>query len=157
MQGVLLEKATESANEAIETPGHQRRSTRGSEDAIADERQQGNSVSPDDLIVRNLLTYRFLGLHHNGFTYIVHFLSFSQALAHQYSTELLQVELERTRLNSACFIESNVSFEPVAKPASAQYASFSFRGSMDSPSRNHRSSPQQHAAGSPSFSHRNRR
>lgn len=52
LQGVLLEKATESASEAVENPGHHRRSTRGSEDALADERQQGMTLSPDDLIVR---------------------------------------------------------------------------------------------------------
>ena len=50
LQGVLLEKATESATEAVENPGHHRRPTRGSEDA--DDRQQGLNVSPDDLIVR---------------------------------------------------------------------------------------------------------
>lgn len=55
LQGVLLEKATEGVTEAIENPGHARRATRGSEDALADERQQGGmSVSPDDLIVRSL-------------------------------------------------------------------------------------------------------
>lgn len=54
LQGVLLEKATESASEAVENPGHHRRPTRGSEDALGDDRQQGLSVSPDDLIVRAL-------------------------------------------------------------------------------------------------------
>lgn len=49
LQGVLLEKATETLSEAVDNPGHQRRPTRGSEDA--DERQ-GLMVSPDDLIVR---------------------------------------------------------------------------------------------------------
>lgn len=53
LQGVLLEKATESLSE-VENPGHNRRPTRGSEDAAADEKQQGASVSPDDLIVRFL-------------------------------------------------------------------------------------------------------
>ncbi|KAF2291209.1 hypothetical protein GH714_020663 [Hevea brasiliensis] len=49
LQGVLLEKATENVAEAVENPGHQWRSTRGSEDAL-DDRQQGMTVSPDDLI-----------------------------------------------------------------------------------------------------------
>jgi exocyst complex component 2 len=55
LQGVLLEKATENVTETVENPGHQRRSTRGSEDALADDRQQGMTVSPDDLIVRIVL------------------------------------------------------------------------------------------------------
>ena len=53
LQGVLLDKATESVSENAENPGHNRRATRGSEEA-ADDRQDGMSVSPDDLIVRNL-------------------------------------------------------------------------------------------------------
>lgn len=53
LQGVLLEKATENMTEAVENPGHHRRPTRGSEDALADDRQLGMTVSPDDLIVRN--------------------------------------------------------------------------------------------------------
>ena len=53
LQGVLLEKATETLSE-VENPGHNRRSTRGSEDAVPDERQQAASASPDDLIVRFL-------------------------------------------------------------------------------------------------------
>lgn len=52
LQGVLLEKATESMTEAVDNSGHQRRSTRGSEDA--DDRQTGMAVSPDDLIVRTV-------------------------------------------------------------------------------------------------------
>ncbi|KAK4802791.1 hypothetical protein SAY86_000994 [Trapa natans] len=111
LQGDLLEKATEGVIEAAENPGHARRATRGSEDALVDERQQGGaSVSPDDLI----------------------------ALAQQYSSELLQAELERTRINTACFVES-IPFDTVPEPA---YTS-SFRGgpaAMDSPSRNHRGS-----------------
>lgn len=55
LQGDLLEKATESVSETVETPSHQRRPTRGSDDVMADERQQGMTVSPDDLIVRNFL------------------------------------------------------------------------------------------------------
>ncbi|KAJ7969694.1 Exocyst complex component SEC5 [Quillaja saponaria] len=123
LQGVLLEKATESVIEAVENPGHHRRPTRGSEDAVAEERQQGMSVSPDDLI----------------------------ALAQQYSSELLQTELERTRINTACFAES-IPLDSVPEPAKAAYASF--RGSMDSPSRNYRGT---YATESPSFSrHRHR-
>lgn len=59
LQGVLLEKATESVTEAVENPGHHRRSTRGSEDALADDRQQGMTVSPDDLIVSKYLLFSF--------------------------------------------------------------------------------------------------
>lgn len=123
LQGVLLEKATESISEVVENPGHQRRPTRGSEDALADERQQGVSVSPDDLI----------------------------ALAQQYSSELLQAELERTRINTACFVES-LPLE--SAPESAKVAYASFRGSMDSPSRNYRGTQ---AVGSSSFAQRRRR
>ncbi|KAK6277157.1 hypothetical protein POUND7_017480 [Theobroma cacao] len=123
LQGVLLEKATESISEIVENPGHHRRPTRGSEDALADERQQGVSVSPDDLI----------------------------ALAQQYSSELLQAELERTRINTACFVES-LPLESAPESAKAAYASF--RGSMDSPSRNYRGTQ---AMGSPSFTKRRRR
>ncbi|XP_057490413.1 exocyst complex component SEC5A-like [Actinidia eriantha] len=123
LQGVLLEKATESVTEIIETPGHHRRPTRGSEDALSDDRQQGMTVSPDDLI----------------------------ALAQQYSSELLQAELERTRINTACFVES-IPLDSVPESARAAYASF--RGSMDSPSRNFRGSQ---AVGSPGFSRQRRR
>ncbi|XP_011044208.1 PREDICTED: exocyst complex component SEC5A-like isoform X2 [Populus euphratica] len=55
LQGVLLEKATENVTETVENPGHQRRSTRGSEDALADDRQQGMTMSPDDLIIDVLM------------------------------------------------------------------------------------------------------
>lgn len=51
LQGMLLEKATESVTEAAENPGHHRRPTKGTDDTLVDERQQGISVSPDDLIV----------------------------------------------------------------------------------------------------------
>ncbi|KAG4157570.1 hypothetical protein ERO13_D02G070200v2 [Gossypium hirsutum] len=122
LQGVLLEKATESLSE-VENPGHNRRPTRGSEDAAADEKQQGASVSPDDLI----------------------------ALAQQYSSELLQGELERTRINTACFVES-LPMESAPDSVKAAYASF--RGPMDSPSRNYRGTQ---ATGSPSFTQRRRR
>ncbi|KAK1361317.1 Exocyst complex component SEC5 [Heracleum sosnowskyi] len=97
LQGVLLEKATESATESVDTPTNLRR--RGG-DEHSDERQQGSAVSPDDLI----------------------------ALAQQYSSELLQAELERTRVNTACFIES-YPLDSVPEQAKA-----SIRGSMDSPS-----------------------
>ncbi|KAK3043863.1 hypothetical protein RJ639_000562 [Escallonia herrerae] len=123
LQGVLLEKATESVTETIEIPTHHRRPTRGSDDVLADDRQHGMSVSPDDLI----------------------------ALAQQYSAELLQAELERTRLNTACFAES-IPLDSVPESAKAAYASF--RGSMDSPSRNFRGSQ---SVGSPGFSRQRRR
>ncbi|XP_048442489.1 exocyst complex component SEC5A isoform X2 [Pyrus x bretschneideri] len=119
LQGVLLDKATESVSENVENPGHNRRATRGSEEA-ADDRQDGMSVSPDDLI----------------------------ALAQQYSSELLQAELERTHINTACFVES-IPLDSVPESAKRAYASF--RGSLDSPSRNYRGN-----TGSPSYT-RNRR
>ncbi|KAL4651561.1 hypothetical protein ACB092_01G169400 [Castanea dentata] len=122
LQGVLLEKATENMTEAVENPGHHRRPTRGSEDALADDRQQGMTVSPDDLI----------------------------ALAQQYSSELLQAELERTRINTACFVES-IPLDSVPEAAKSAYASFR---SIDSPSKNYRGT---HATGSPSFSRHRRR
>ncbi|KAL9359035.1 hypothetical protein Peur_047158 [Populus x canadensis] len=129
LQGLLLEKATENVTEAVENPGHQRRPTRGSEDALADDRLQGMTVSPDDLI----------------------------ALAEQCSSELLQSELERTRINTACFIES-IPLDSVPESAKAAYA---YRGSMDSPrsymdspGRNYRGSQ---AMGSPGFSRHRRR
>ncbi|MCD7468837.1 Exocyst complex component S5A [Datura stramonium] len=123
LQGVLLEKATECVAEATETPTHSRRPTRGSDDVFLDDRQQGMTVSPDDLI----------------------------ALAQQYSSELLQPELERTRLNTACFVES-IPLDSVPESAKAAYASL--RGSLGSPSRSFRGS--QHI-GSPSFSRPRRR
>ncbi|KAL8459313.1 hypothetical protein ACS0TY_036703 [Phlomoides rotata] len=52
LQGVLLEKAIETVTEIVESPSHQRRPTRGSDDVLADDRQSGASASPDDLIVR---------------------------------------------------------------------------------------------------------
>ncbi|KAJ6681503.1 EXOCYST COMPLEX COMPONENT SEC5 [Salix koriyanagi] len=121
LQGVLLEKATES----VENPGHHRRSTLGSEDALADDRQQGMTVSPDDLI----------------------------ALAQQCSSELLQSELERTRINTACFVESI----PLDSAPESAKAAYSYRGSMDSPRRNYMDSPGRNyrgsqAMGSPSYS-----
>lgn len=123
LQGVLLEKATECVAEATETPTHSRRPTRGSDDVFLDDRQQGMTVSPDDLI----------------------------ALAQQYSSELLQSELERTRINTACFVES-IPLDSVPESAKSAYASL--RGSLDSPSISFRAS--QHI-GSPSFSRPRRR
>ncbi|KAJ6834426.1 exocyst complex component SEC5A-like [Iris pallida] len=121
LQGILLEKACESASESTENPGHHRRATRGSEDAMADDRSQGHTVSPDDLL----------------------------ALAHQYSTELLDRELERTRLNIACFMDSSpqsTSFTGSAKPAFSSY-----QGSVSSPSYR-----RQQTVGSPAHSRRRR-
>ncbi|GMJ02229.1 exocyst complex component sec5 [Hibiscus trionum] len=120
LQGVLLEKATETLSE-VENPGHNRRPTRGSEDAVSDERQQGASVSPDDLI----------------------------ALAQQYSSELLQAELERTRINMACFVES-VPMESAPDSVKAAYK----RGLVDPPNKNYRGTQ---ATGSPSSTQRRRR
>ncbi|KAE9611393.1 putative exocyst complex component EXOC2/Sec5 [Lupinus albus] len=88
LQGLLLEKATETVTDAIDHPEHNRRATRGSEDALADDKQQGTTISPDELI----------------------------ALAQQYSTEFLQAELERTRINTACFSES-IPLDSVPEPA----------------------------------------
>ncbi|XP_068658411.1 exocyst complex component SEC5A-like [Aristolochia californica] len=120
LRAALLEKATESAPETLENPGHQRRPTRGSEDGMPDERQQGMTMSPDDLI----------------------------AQAQQYSSELLQAELERTRLNIACFIEPS---DPV--PPESTKAAYSFRGPVDSP----KNSRGTQAVGSPGFSRQRRR
>ncbi|XP_017414635.1 exocyst complex component SEC5A isoform X2 [Vigna angularis] len=107
LQGLLLEKATESVTDAIENAGHNRRPTRGSEDALADDKQQGTSISPDELI----------------------------SLAQQYSSEFLQLELERTRINTACFAES-IPLDTMPEPAKSAYSPF--RNSMDSPSKTYR-------------------
>ncbi|CAN4095151.1 unnamed protein product [Withania somnifera] len=120
LQGVLLDKATEGVPETIGTPSHGRRPTRGNDDALQDERQQRGTVSPDDLI----------------------------DLAQQYSSELLQSELERTRINMACFVES-IPLDSVPDSAKAAYASF--RGSMDSPGRGSQN------IGPPSYSKQRRR
>ncbi|KAJ8762813.1 hypothetical protein K2173_022942 [Erythroxylum novogranatense] len=122
LQGILLDKATENVTEVVENPGHQRRSTRGSEDALADDRQQGLTVSPDDLI----------------------------ALAQQCSSELLQSELDRTRINTACFAES-MPLDFVPEPAKAAHA---IKVSMDSPSRNFKAS---HIGGSSGLPRQRRR
>ncbi|KAL9679768.1 hypothetical protein QQ045_017635 [Rhodiola kirilowii] len=121
LQGLLLEKAIESVSEFAENPGHARKATRVGEDAFADERQ--GAVSPDDLI----------------------------ALAQQYSSDLLQTELERTRVNAACFMEST-PLDTVPESAKAAYASFN--GPLDSPSRSYRS---QQSIGSPVHNQRRRR
>ncbi|KAK7391152.1 hypothetical protein VNO78_19563 [Psophocarpus tetragonolobus] len=107
LQGLLLEKATESVSDAVDNPGHNRRPTRGSEDALGDDKQQGTIVSPDELI----------------------------SLAQQYSSEFLQSELERTRINTACFAES-IPLDSVPEPAKSAYSPF--RNSVDSPGRNYR-------------------
>ncbi|KAK9134469.1 hypothetical protein Syun_013799 [Stephania yunnanensis] len=121
LQAVLLEKATESVTDISENPGHNRRPTRGSEDALGDERNQGMTISPDDLL----------------------------ALAQQFSSELLQAEMVRTRINATCFAE-NMTLDAVPEPVKSVYSSF--RSSMDSPS--YRGAQ---AVGSPSFSRQRRR
>ncbi|GAB2270641.1 Exocyst complex component S5A [Dionaea muscipula] len=108
LQGVVLEKAAENVTESVENPSHHRRPTRSGEDVAAEDRQQGIGVSPDDLI----------------------------ALAQHYSSELLQAELERTRINTACFAES-IPLDSVPEPAKSAYAFF--RGSLDSPSKSYKS------------------
>ncbi|KAL3634813.1 hypothetical protein CASFOL_021867 [Castilleja foliolosa] len=122
LQGVLLEKAIETVTETVETPSHQRRPTRISDDMLTDDRL--STASPDDLI----------------------------ALAQQYSSELLEAELERTRINTACFVET-LPLDSIPESAKAAYASFS-GSSMSSPSRSVRSS---HSVNSPSFSRHRRR
>lgn len=62
LQGVLLEKAIETVTEVVESPSHQRRPTRGSDDVLADDRQSGSSASPDDLIVRTTI-YLCISFH----------------------------------------------------------------------------------------------
>lgn len=118
LQGLLLEKATESVIEAVDNPGHNRRATRGSEDALADDKQ-GTTVSPDELI----------------------------SLAQQYSSEFLQSELERTRINTACFAES-IPLDSVPELAKSAYSPY--KNSMDSPSRS--SSRGTYNTGSSNFS-----
>lgn len=73
---------------------------------------------------------------------------FAQALAQQYSSELLQAELERTRINIACFMEP---LDSVPETLKSTYSSF--RGTVDSPSRNQRAQ----ATGSLAFSRQRRR
>ncbi|KAJ0959919.1 hypothetical protein J5N97_000320 [Dioscorea zingiberensis] len=122
LQGLLLDKACESATESIENPGHHRRPTRGSEDAMVEEKQQGSSVSPDDLL----------------------------ALAQQYSSELLEGELERTRLNIACFMEP--SLQPASVPVNTKPTYSSFQAPVASPSYR-----KQQSVSSPGFSRHRRR
>ncbi|KAI3676022.1 hypothetical protein L1987_85618 [Smallanthus sonchifolius] len=127
LQGAILEKATESSSEASDTPKHRRRATRGSDDLLGDDKQ--GTVSPDELI----------------------------ALAQQCSNELLQSELKRTQINTACFVES-LPLDPGPTAVKAAVLSGtgygSFRGSMDSPSRSYGA---KQAVGSPSFSRPRRR
>ncbi|KAL8171929.1 LOW QUALITY PROTEIN: hypothetical protein V2J09_023733 [Rumex salicifolius] len=106
LQSMLLDKAIESVTDSVENQGHNRRPTRGGEELL-EERQQGMSMSPDDLI----------------------------ALAQQCSSELLQAELMRTRLNTACFAEA-VPLDSVA-PRSKVSALSSFKSPLDSPSKNY--------------------
>ncbi|XP_020579971.1 exocyst complex component SEC5A-like isoform X2 [Phalaenopsis equestris] len=122
LQGLLLEKTCEGASESVENPGHHRRSTKGSEDAITDDRQLGSNISPDDLI----------------------------ALAQQYSTELLEGELERTRLNISCFMEA--SLRPNSLPAAQKPSYSSFHKPVSSPQYR-----RQQTVNSPSFSRHRRR
>ncbi|KAJ3675136.1 hypothetical protein LUZ60_004178 [Juncus effusus] len=70
-----------------ENPTHHRRATRGSDDPMADDRSNP-SVSADDLL----------------------------QLAQQCSQELLEAELERTRLNISCFMDSSVQPNPNPNP-----------------------------------------
>ncbi|XP_042416206.1 exocyst complex component SEC5B-like [Zingiber officinale] len=120
LQGLLLDKACESVSEPSENPGHQRRSTRGSEDAMADDRQ--SNISPDDLL----------------------------ALAQQFSSELLEGELERTRLNIVCFMEA--SLHPTSHQGPQKSAFSSLQGPVGSP--NHR---RQQNVGSPAYSRQRRK
>ncbi|XP_071725527.1 exocyst complex component SEC5A-like [Rutidosis leptorrhynchoides] len=122
LQGVILEKATESSSEANDTPKHRHRATRGSDDLLGDDKQ--GTVSPDELI----------------------------ALAQQCSHDLLQSELKRTQMNTACFVESLSLYSDPATVKAAAYGSF--RGLMDSPSR---SFGGKQGVGSPSFSRPRRR
>ncbi|KAL3641695.1 hypothetical protein CASFOL_012510 [Castilleja foliolosa] len=123
LQGVLLEKAIETVTETVETPSHQRRATRGSDDVLAEDRL--STASPDDLIT----------------------------LAQQYSLELLQPELERTRINTGCFVET-LPLDAIPESAKAAFASFGGGSSTSSPSRSFRST---YSANSPSFSRHRRR
>uniref|UniRef100_A0A1J3DA09 Exocyst complex component SEC5 n=1 Tax=Noccaea caerulescens TaxID=107243 RepID=A0A1J3DA09_NOCCA len=109
LQGAVLEKAIESISETAEhnPGGNHRKPARGSEDAVSDDKQ--SSVSPDDLL----------------------------ALAQQCTSEMLQMELEKTRLNSACFGETILSD---SMPPMARASHSSSKASMDSPSRNYRES-----------------
>ncbi|KAL6005512.1 hypothetical protein ACLOJK_006079 [Asimina triloba] len=134
LRGLLLEKASENVVEPSENPGHHRRPTRGSEEGFMDDRQQGMTISPDDLI----------------------------ALSQQHSAELLQPELERTRLNVACFMEAFLdSFPETQKvPFTSIRGSLdspSFRGSLDSPMRSPMRSHKGQSIDSPSFSRHHRR
>ncbi|KAM0064308.1 putative cullin repeat-like-containing domain superfamily, exocyst complex component EXOC2/Sec5 [Helianthus debilis subsp. tardiflorus] len=122
LQGAILEKATESSSEASDTPKHRRRATRGSDDLIGDDKQ--GTVSPDELI----------------------------ALAQQCSNELLQSELKRTQINTACFVDLP-PLDPGLTAVKAVAGYGSFRGS-DSPGRSYGA---KQVVGSPSFSRPKRR
>ncbi|XP_071701339.1 exocyst complex component SEC5B-like [Rutidosis leptorrhynchoides] len=122
LQGVILEKATEFSSEANDTPKHRRRATRGSDDLIGDDKQ--GTVSPDELI----------------------------ALAQQCSIDLLQSELKRTQMNTACFVESLPLDSGLAAVKTSAHGSF--RGRTDSPNI---SFGVKQGVGSPSFSRSKRR
>lgn len=74
---------------------------------------------------------------------------FVQALAHQYSQELLEVELEKTRLNIVCFMEA--SLQPSFVSGSTKTSYSSFQAPVASPSYR-----KQQPVGSPGFSRRRR-
>ncbi|KAJ1696288.1 hypothetical protein LUZ63_004800 [Rhynchospora breviuscula] len=119
-----------------EAPGHHRRPTRGSDDPMADDRSNP-SVSADDLIT----------------------------LAQQYSNDLLEGELERTRLNISCFIDSSLPLNfappppqptpvvPAQVAPKPVYPSFK-EGSIASPSFRRQQNPS--SVGSPAVSRRRR-
>ncbi|KMZ59694.1 Exocyst complex component SEC5B [Zostera marina] len=80
LHDLLLEKAAECVIEASETPVHRRRTTCGCEDAMNEDSHPVATMAPDDLL----------------------------ALAQQFSSDLLEREIERTRLNISCFMESSL-------------------------------------------------
>lgn len=84
LQGVLLEKATESVAEAAENPGHNRRPTRGSEEAV-DERQ--GATAPDELIVRIIF------LHYIFFHFSLFFSTCSTSLGARYNWSMITYDI----------------------------------------------------------------
>lgn len=107
-------------------------------------------LTNSSLIVQLLVRQNFTCLHMFFLMFSPKFLGVLQALAQQCSAELLQAELERTRINTACFVES-IPLDSVPEPAKAAYG---FQGSKDSPGRNYRGTQ---AMGSPGFSRHRRR
>lgn len=81
LQGLLLEKATESMADFVDNPGHNRRPTRGSEDAVSDDRPQGATVSPDELIVSNFLI-QFGILFCYGSLFLLHLTCYIKMVLH---------------------------------------------------------------------------